>query len=350
MTPLGFPSALPFRRPPSPHRADRPLRYTWQPLGRSDVDAPLIPVALNERGDLLAYSSRPQRHEGDRHLHHGVHTHRGTIVRTAETENTVPFAALASNGLVAGATGGSYRELRAWASHLGTFGDDLWPDTVSLATGVNAAGLVVGQAYLEVGLLLLSRAFVVTPDGRGRFLTPPGGGTTVAAAINDDGDILLNATPLGALPGQTQAWVYRHGIYMPLGDLGSGHASVCALTAGGRTIGSSRTASGQHHAFLGENDHLIDLGTLPGWSCEPTDGNDHGTVVGRLTGARGERRAFHWRPERGMEILLDLAPEAAADGWVFDEAVAINAAGAIAVAGHHRGEPAGGILSPENPI
>jgi probable HAF family extracellular repeat protein len=245
---------------------------------------------------------------------------------------------------MAGVTGEGPRELRAWASHLGTFGERHWPDSVSIARGVNAHGLVVGNVLFDAGEFNLSRAFFVAAGAPARFLVPPQGGTTFTTGVNDAGDIIFNATPLGAGPDETQAWCMRHGAYTPIPGFNGAHSWATALSSKGLVVGHARDAAGTTRAFLWQEGHTTDLSMGGACTSEALGVNDHRTVVGRLTDSAGERRAFRWTPEDGLVRLEDLIDDRA--DWHIEEAVAVNASGTIVGHGLYRGQPRGFQLNP----
>src|SRR4051812_44264560 len=65
-----------------------------------------------------------------------------------------------------------------------------------------------------------------------------------------------------------------------LGTLGGATSSAADVNESGDVVGSSRTASGQVHAFLWHAGSMHDLGTLGGPGSAATGLNDLGAVVG----------------------------------------------------------------------
>jgi hypothetical protein len=128
----------------------------------------------------------------------------GTLrVPASQATGHAPLTCLSANSLTAGATGSGPREPRAWAAHVGGFGERCWPDPASIARGINSHGLVVGKVLFDAGEFTLSRAFYLAPGSPAKFLVPPQGGTTFVTGVNEAGEIVFNATPLGAAPDQS---------------------------------------------------------------------------------------------------------------------------------------------------
>lgn len=320
--------------------APAPRAYQISPLGLHLDGSPLMPVALNDHGDTAVCTHSPGPGDALR----GFFLTGMLRVPAGVATGHQPVMCVSSNGLTAGASGAGPRDLRAWASHVGVFGDELWPDSISVARGVNASGLVVGNVLFDAGEFTLSRAFVLTPPGIAKFLIPPQGGTTFATGINDAGDVIFNATPLGAPPEETHAWCLHQHSYIPITSLGGGRSWAAAITPSGLIAGHALTEEGTTRAFLWADGETTDLGTLDGCTSEALGAHDHRTVVGRLTNAAGERQAFRWTPEDGMIRLADLVD--GLDGWQLQEAIAINAAGRIVGTGLHYGQPRGFSLTP----
>lgn len=332
----------PFPAPASPPTLpSTPHRYTVIDLGTHLDGTPLLPHALNDAGDVIASAAAAQ----PAGIVRGFHLNGTLRIPAGIAFGHAPALALSNTGLLAGATGTAPKALRAWASHVGIFGDQLWPESVSTARGINAAGQVVGNVLFDAGDVALSRAFVFSPPTHARLLTPPQGGTTFATAINDAGDVVFNAAPLGAAPGETRAWCLHEQHYIAITSLGGGRAWATAITPGGRVVGHSLTESGETHAFLWEDGVTLDLGSLGSAMSQALAANDQRIVVGRVVDAHAGTRAFRWSPDAGL-VLLDELVERRGE-WTLQEALAINRDGTIAGKGTLHGRPRGFLLRPE---
>ncbi len=329
-----FATVTAFPAPPAP------TRYRLTDLGTHLDGAPLLPVALNDDGEICVAAA--SRYPSG--IVRGFCLTGSQRVPAGVAFGQSPVAALGSGGLLAGATGTAPRAIRAWASHIGNFGERLWPDSASQARGINGAGQIVGNVWFDAGETALSRAFFVSSRSPARMLTPPEGGTTVATAINDPGDVALNSSPLGAPAGATQAWLFRDGAYFAIAGLGGGRAWATALTPEGRVVGHSATDTGATHGFLWEDGRTIDLGTLPGCATEMLAANDHRIAVGRAHDALRGARAVRWSHDVGLVPLADLVADL--HGWQLEEAVGINRRGEIVGRGLCHGQPRGFLLHP----
>jgi uncharacterized membrane protein len=185
----------------------------------------------------------------------------------------------------------------------------------SLALGVNAAGVVVGQADdANWG----SRAFVGFPRGD---LGTLGGRDSIAYAINERNQV-VGAADLAAAPGAT----------LPGAPPGSGNV----------------------HAFMYQNSRMGDLGTLPGYANSVAVGiNNAGQVIGYATNTRPYLSHLASRDPLGiaepflyqngvMTNLNDALPPNS--GWLLQSALAINDLGQIVGVGTHDGQTEGYVL------
>ncbi len=326
---------------PDTGRPERAPGYTLADLGCHLDGSPLLPVAINDSGEIAACAagSHPAG------IFRGFHLAGRLCVPSGVAFGAPPVAALSANGLLAGAAGTAPKALCAWASHRDIFGERLWPGCTSRARSVNARGDVAGDVHFEAGELVLTRAFLLPAAGAARLLTPPQGGTTTAAALNDAGDLAFNATPLGADAGTSRAWLLQEHTYVPIPGLGGGSVWARALTPGGRVVGRAETVDGSQHAFLWEDGTTLDLGAPVRGLSEGLAADDHGVVVGRMIDALGAVRACRWTRETGLQALADVVRLPA--GWVLHEAVGINSAGDIVGTGTWFGRPRGFRLRPD---
>ncbi len=317
-----------------------PSRYQLTDLGAYLDGAPLLPVAINDAGDVCVTAQS----------HHPATLIRGFClsgqlrVPAGTAFDHAPVTCLSGNGLMAGASGTAPLALRAWSSHLGTFGDRRWPGSPSVARGINVHGHLAGNVRFDSPEGALSRAFLFDGAGPVRLLTPPLGGTTIATGLNDAGDVVLNSAPLSGEPGQTSAWVYRHDAYIHLGSLGGARTWAHAIAPCGAVAGHSLTEERGSHAFLWHEGRMLDLGAPEDCMSQALALNDDRIVVGRVVDAQATRHAFRWCPVHGLTLLATLADLPV--GWALHEALGVNAHGAIVGVGSIEGRPRGFVLTP----
>jgi len=172
-------------------------------------------------------------------------------------------------------------------------------DTISLASGINDRGDVVGsscnpRAGLDAGAHC--RAFLWS-SGRmidlgalvdAATFAPDLAFHTDAYAINDRGQVVGAGCvrPGDEEPDEncvTHAFLWEHGVMQDLGTLPGGTGSAAlAINNRGEIVGASGTAAGgPSHAFLWQNGTMIDLGTLTGsMSSVARAINERGQAVG----------------------------------------------------------------------
>lgn len=101
--------------------------------------------------------------------------------------------------------------------------------------------------------------------------------------INDQGKVTGWGDSWSTYPLTGQAFYWNGGTVRILGSLGGGNTRVVAINESGIVAGTSRTASGEQHAFIwSEQGGMIDLGTGPhGFNAAWVVGiNTRGDVVG----------------------------------------------------------------------
>jgi probable HAF family extracellular repeat protein len=180
--------------------------------------------------------------------------------------------------------------------------------------GRNTRGQVAGVVY--AGLRGPPVYSFVWQDGVVTRLGPlgPGGGPTVALAINEQGQVAGEGTVAG---GATHAFRWQDGVVTDVGSFPGGDVSrFAALGAAGDVVGSGATAAGENHAFRWRDGTMVDLGTLGGGFSEASGVNARGDVIGRSTVDRTGTSPMHavvWRDGRMIDLETDGSQSSAAD-------------------------------------
>lgn len=322
-----------------------PRAYTVQDLGVYLDGSPFVPAALNNSGHVAVHSLAGEARQGEPAWQHGLCFTGYLRLPAGHAYEEPPVTCISPNGFAAGTTAGASGVHFAWCTPRGVFGTEIWPGCSSTVRGINSHGHVVGRVLMAAEGYLISRAFMIGESQTPLLLTPPGGGTTDATAINDAGTVLVNATPLGSDATGTRAWCAQNGRFSPLPSLARNLAcAALALTPESRAAGWALTADGERHACLWENGTVVDVGFSQAHASEALALNDQLTVVGRVTDRPGQSRAYRWTPEDGAIALDHLLVTPA--GWQLTAAVAINAHGQIAAHGLFHGRPRGVLLHP----
>ncbi len=319
-----------------------PGTYHLTDLGESPEGLPLLPVALNDAGQVALYGHPPERQtklgQVRGFLREGI-----TLHEHLATFGGVPLAGLSANGLICGQERAGPGPLRAWAKHLGNIGATHWPEVESGAMAVNTRGDTAGYVAFEADGRVRRRVFLVNARNEARFLPAPNGSSAIPSAINEAGAVLINSAT-GFYEFNSQALIWRNGVCTPIAGLDGGGIWGAALTPEGRVAGRLFTTLGGIRAFLHENGCTYDLNRGRGFQSEALALNDQRVVVGRLLGLDGQRQAFRWTPADGMRLLSELVPRVS--GWALQKAVAINASGQIAGTGQFNQAPRGFLLTP----
>jgi len=179
--------------------------------------------------------------------------------------------------------------------YLGTLGG-----ATSVAYGINDTNLIVGSSPNSTGYV---RAFYSFRTGPPTDFDP---GDTIydsaAYAVNKNG-LVAGVINRGRCPGRIISFRCRGPYYYPvtfsgstitsLGSLGGSEGAALALDSNGNVVGWSQTSSGQHHAFLYVNGHMIDMNSLSmigatGWTLTDAAAiNDSGMIVGHAVDSTG---------------------------------------------------------------
>jgi probable HAF family extracellular repeat protein len=222
------------------------------------------------------------------------------------------------------------------------------PEDCSVATSINASGLIAGVAEISVIDPIFGQnefRAVVWENGRIEDLGTFGGNESAAGDVNNKGQVvgwaltskpdpfsLILVTFGGGGPGpQTQAFLWQKGHMRNLGTLGGLDAWAGLVNDRGQVAGESYTNDDPNpttgiptlHPFLWENGKMIDLGTLGGTVGGPIALNDQGQVVG-ASNLAGDQVSDLFLWDHGK--LIDLTAQSSGS-FVF--ATAMNNAGHI---------------------
>jgi probable HAF family extracellular repeat protein len=186
---------------------------------------------------------------------------------------------------------------------LGTLGG-----VASGALGVNNEGQVVGYSALDADQSRIHA--VLWTDGVIKDLGTLGADFSLATAVNDHGQVVgysyTAQLPCCGASSYQHAFLWQGGHMQDLGVLGTDftvQSRANAINDSGQIVGWSDT--GCHstssdvcgsHAFLWQQGHMQDLGTLGGSSSNATDINNKGQIVGgAATPNSGTTHAFLWQ-------------------------------------------------------
>ena len=279
------------------------------------------------------------------------------------TDRTSALVAISETGLAAGSSaisgGSSGGVSEPWVLHaiafdgslrdLGVLGPDVppgvFPKPESRATGINAAGRVVGYSNQpgepRQGFHWLPEPAYGWKAGMHALPELPGG-STAALGINDVGQIVGESRPDGSIGPRPVRWDFDPAlgefVLTELGDLGGPYGRARDINNRGQAVGQSNAPSGELRAFVhlpepawgmpaGMNELLPQIPT----SSDALDINELGQVVGVI----GLMTPFVWLPEP--------AYGRAAGGHILPVAPVPDAVGAIARGINDRGEVVGDL-------
>ncbi len=326
---------------PRERLAEHPAAYRLEDLGELAPGVPLLPVALNDAGQVALYGHPTERVVKPDAVR-GFVRDNGALVERTSVAGGVPVTSLSGNGLLAGQRRAGAGPLHAWAAHRNGFGAEFWPEAESCAAGVNNVGEVAGHVTFVSDGRVRRRVFL-HDGGEPRFMPVQTGGNAVAMALNDSGTVLANCA-CGLFETQSQIALWWGDAVTLIKPEAGGGLWGTALTPGGRVCGRLMTPQGNIHAFLHEGGRTYDLNSSVSHQSEALAANDARVVVGRYMDDNGRREAFRWTPADGMRALADYVK--AAPGWLLQKAVAVNAAGWIAGTGLKDGGLRGFLLMP----
>jgi probable HAF family extracellular repeat protein len=325
------------------------------------------PLAINAAGDMAGivnYPNPPYVNSTIFHAaiySHGIVTDLGAQLRAAfncprSNSNSCEYnwaTAINDSGQVAG-----------WAPFAGGLGHAFLYDqgvvhdlgtlpggSGSYAYGMNAAGDVVGEAYISNNVA--PHAFLYS-GGTMQDLGTLGGWNSRAVAINDAGDVVGYADiSQQASNGFCDpymchhAFLYSKGVMQDLGALPGGisYSGATAINASGQITGSATLATGPEaghpHAFLYANGVMTDIGPSNAYSYGNSI-NSSGQIVGHVQPMQCCSYPFLYTPASGILDLNSLLPPNS--GWTLSGALAINDIGQGAAWAGYKSQPYEAVL------
>ena len=234
--------------------------------------------------------------------------------------------ALSDNGYVTGSAARPDGSSHAFLYRAGALRDIGQLGMASSGSGVNASGQVAGTWVDAAGE---DHAFLYS-DGVARDIGSLGANSARATGINAAGEVVGSSF----LPGFTafHAFLYRDGTMRDLGTLGGPSSAAAAINDAGQVAGSSFIDADIEHAFLYSEGVMRDLGSLGGALTQARALNEAGMVVGFSSYADDVpgidfSSAFLYRDGvlHDLNLLLERPGV-----WTLLDAVGINDAGQIA--------------------
>jgi probable HAF family extracellular repeat protein len=215
---------------------------------------------------------------------------------------------------------------------LGTLGG-----AYSYARGINDQGQVAGFSYIGNDYSNDERAFLYENGQMKNLGTLPGGKTSRAYAVNNNGQVVgENRTNSDIV----HAFLYENGQMNDLGTLGGTYSTAQDINDQGQVVGyAGATGSDQTHAFVYENGQMRDLGTLPGDPNGATLAysiNNNGQVVGTAYPETSPNGAAFLYENGQVKDLNSLIPQGS--GWTLFNAFGINNNGQIVGGGSYNGD------------
>ena len=198
------------------------------------------------------------------------------------------------------------------------------------ATGINDSGQVVGS----VGLYFDSHA--ITWNGATLTnLGTLGGSISGATGINNSGQVVGYSTLEDGYNYHATLW--NGTTPTDLGTLGGNSSRATGINNSGQVVGYATLEDGyNYHATLWNGTTPTDLGTLGGNSSGANGINDSGQVVGYSTTLGHDYpHATLWNGTTPMDLNSFLSVSEVTEGWVLDNAYAINDNGWIAGNAHN---------------
>jgi len=215
------------------------------------------------------------------------------------------------------------------------------PTVVSVATALNASGLIVGFAA-DAGTI---KPFM-WQAGHFQMLPTLGGANGDATMVNAAGIIVGESQ---TATQETHATMWIMGFPIDLNPHGAQLSAAKAMNSQADVAGDAWFPTGFHAFRWTVQGGAEDLGTLPNHIISHARGmNDAGMIVG-VSIAPGEdpppALAVRWTLEQGIEALDTLL---STPGWTLYDAIAVNNAGAILAYGTVNGQDHAVLVVPDD--
>lgn len=197
----------------------------------------------------------------------------------------------------------------------------------SVACDINDQNQIVGYAQTDTGA---THAYLFDGIQNMQDLGTLGGLNSVANAINNNGQVVgyasINET-------DTHAFHYSDGIMTSLGTLGGDSSVAHSINDYGQIVGAACNQYGNDQAFLYDPDKrpcMQNLGSLGGLISIANSVNNTGQVVGySFVADNSIAHAFLYQNDNMIDLNQLLDSKTRQAGWVLNEALAINDHGSI---------------------
>lgn len=198
----------------------------------------------------------------------------------------------------------------------------------SVGLAINAKREVVGQ-FSSTGL----HAFLFSNNMLKDLGTLAAGTVSLAYGINDAGVIVGESDIMNSTAPITRAFVYRNGVMKDIGYLDNGpqggadrRHGATAINNAGQVAGFSQVTGGALHLFLYSKDMMRDLGTFGGLNLIARDINERAMIVGYSDVSEGGGTGFLYANGK-LRRLSELIDQSS--GWRIEDAFGINDRGQI---------------------
>lgn len=301
------------------------LNATGQVSGTSAAQAVTIPAGAPGCPPHYGVLKPCVEHPGHAFLYSaGTMTDLGTLGGLSSSASSIN-----ATGTVAGSAATASGVSHAFVDHGGVMTDLGTLDGASAssnALAINGSGQVAGWSTAPGGTGNVAALFAngaITDIG-----TIDGGTSSVANGINAAGVVIGNSDTAAS---DEHGFVYQNGTVTDIGTLGGPNSSVDAINDNGVVAGSSQDAADVSHPVIYANGKLTSLGTY-NIDTTPQAINDNGVIVGTTYGvdATGLPFTHAYIYQAGtFQDLNNLIP--AGSGWQLTDAVAVNLNGQIVV-------------------